>query len=1246
MDFRVTYPPELPITASIDELRAHISTSQVVIVAGETGSGKSTQLPKLCLDLGRGEQGRIGHTQPRRIAARSVADRVAEELGTEVGGIVGCTIRFSDHVGDDTRIKVMTDGILLAETRRDRLLRAYDTLVIDEAHERTLNIDFLLGYVKQLLPKRPDLKVIITSATIDTETFAAHFCDETGPAPIVQVSGRGYPVDVRYRPFGVEPDDDRDQTQAIADAVSELHCEGPGDVLVFLSGEREIHDTADALRRLDLRDTEILPLYARLSNAEQRRIFQPHRGRRIVLSTNVAETSLTVPGVVYVIDAGTARISRYNRRLKVQRLPIEPVSKASANQRAGRCGRIAPGICIRLYSEKDFADRPDFTDPEILRTNLASVILQAASLDLGDIAEFPFVDPPDRRAIKDGVALLEELGAFDPEAKDVQRKLTPLGRRLARLPIDPRLGRMVLEAERNGCIRDVAVIASALSIQDPRERPAAAAQEADAMHGRFRKEGSDFLGILALWDHVRERQGALTKNEFRRMCRAEFLNYLRVREWQDVNRQLRDSLGELGINATKRAADADAIHLSLLAGLLSQIGMRASTDRDFTGARNARFIIAPGSVTSRKPPKWVMVAELVETNRLWGRVAARIQPDWAERVGAHLCKYTYGDPHWERSRGAVVAVERATLYGLPVVVGRSVDFARIDPEHARALFIRHALVERDWTTKHQFMRDNEQAMTEVRALEDRVRRRDLLIGEDGLCEFYAARIPADVTSARSFDSWWKKAIRSDPALLLLTSHDLFDDSARTLSEGDYPDVWRHDELRLRLTYVFDPRNPVDGTLVQIPLALLDRVRADDFAWHVPGRRSELVEELIRQLPREVRRHLAPISNVARRFTADYGPPDGPLLTVLSGHLNRFVAESSGGGIVTDIAPGHFTFAALPDHLRFTFTVVDDQQQPIAADKELARLRSDLGRQVRGAVASALGAAFEEQGGLTTWSIGEIPRHVDVARGANTVRGFPALVDEGSTVALRVLTTADHQERAMAAGTRRLLQLTVPVPRKQLERLLSNDARLALARASVGSIEDFIDDCATASFDELLVANGGPVWDADAFDQLRSAVHDGLWLIASQLVASSGAVLAAAGDISSRADRVASASPVCLPAVEDIRAQIRWLVHRGFVSSTGAGRLVDIVRYLAALGLRIEKLPGDAARDRQRMAVVRTLQHDVDDLLLDAPTPRRAQVLALRWSVEELRVGLWAQSMKTVGPASEQKLRRELDRLRA
>ncbi|HWM05117.1 MAG TPA: ATP-dependent RNA helicase HrpA, partial [Actinophytocola sp.] len=705
---QIRYPPALPVSQRKDEIAAAIRDHQVVIVAGETGSGKTTQIPKICLELGRGIRGTIGHTQPRRLAARTVAERIAEELGVPVGGGVGWKVRFTDRVSDDTLVKLMTDGILLAEMRSDRLLRQYDTLIIDEAHERSLNIDFVLGYLTQLLPRRPDLKVIITSATIDPERFSRHF----GGAPVIEVSGRSYPVELRYRPYGVDSEndtanpDDRDQPQAICDAVLELRAEGPGDVLVFLSGEREIRDTRDALAALELPDTEILPLYARLSAAEQHRVFQPHRARRIVLATNVAETSLTVPGIRYVIDPGTARISRYSRRLKVQRLPIEPVSQASATQRAGRCGRTADGICIRLYSAEDFQSRPEFTDPEILRTHLASVILQMAALNLGDVAAFGFIDPPDRRQISDGVALLHELGALQgrptPGLAGLEEpptlRLTRVGRTLAQLPLDPRLARMVVAAHDNGCLREVLVIVAALSIQDPRERPADAEAVADAQHARFADKSSDFLSYLNLWRHLDEQQQALSSNQFRKLCKAEFLHYLRVREWQDLHGQLHRITRDLGMTANVAPADPQQVHVSLLAGLLSQIGLLDAETRDYLGARGARFAVHPGSALFRKPPRWVMAAELVETSRLWGRIAARIEPQWVEPLAGHLVKRSYSEPHWECKRGAVMAYEKVTLYGIPIVAARKVTYGSIDPELCRELFLRHALVEGDWET--------------------------------------------------------------------------------------------------------------------------------------------------------------------------------------------------------------------------------------------------------------------------------------------------------------------------------------------------------------------------------------------------------------------------------------------------------------------------------------------------------------------------------------------------------------------
>ena len=757
---RITYPAALPVTTRRDDIAAAIRDHQVVIVAGETGSGKTTQIPKICLDLGRGVTGMIGHTQPRRLAARTVADRIAEELGTELGDVVGYKVRFTDQVGENTLVKLMTDGILLAELTGDRDLSRYDTLIIDEAHERSLNIDFILGYLTRLLPRRPDLKVVITSATIDTERFAAHF-----DAPVVEVSGRSYPVEVRYRPV-VDPDDpeadpDRDEIEAIGDAVAELQRVGPGDVLVFLPGEREIRDTADALAKRNFRNTEILPLYARLTTAEQHRVFAAHSGNRIVLATNVAETSLTVPGIRYVVDTGLARVSRYSRRLKVQRLPIEKVSQASANQRAGRCGRVADGICIRLYAEDDFDARPEFTDPEILRTNLASVILQMIALDLGDLAAFPFVDKPDLRAVGDGLALLNELGALEHG----HRTLTAVGRALSTLPVDPRLGRMLVEADRTGCLREVLVITAALSIQDPRERPTEQRQAADAgtpaspRSREDRRDGSDFVAFLKLWEYVQEQRAALTGNRFRKLLREEFLHFLRIREWQDLHGQLRSAARNAGMTLNDVPADADRIHVAVLSGLLSQVGLREAETREFLGARGAKFMIFPGSPLAKKPPRWVMAAELVETSRLWARTVARIQPEWIEPLAGHLVKRTYSEPHWSRKRAGAVAVERVTLHGVPIVVGRDVDLGRIDPELARELFLRHALVEGDWDSRHAFFAANRALLDDVEELETRARRRDLVVDEDTLFAFYDARVPAEVVSGRHFDTWWKRERR-------------------------------------------------------------------------------------------------------------------------------------------------------------------------------------------------------------------------------------------------------------------------------------------------------------------------------------------------------------------------------------------------------------------------------------------------------------------------------------------------------
>ena len=880
---KITYPENLPVSARKDDIAAAIRDHQVVVIAGETGSGKTTQIPKICLELGRGVAGLIGHTQPRRLAARTVAERIAEELGQPLGESVGYKVRFTDHSSDNTLVKLMTDGILLAEIQQDRTLSRYDTIIIDEAHERSLNIDFLLGYLKNLLPRRPDLKLIITSATIDPERFARHFADKDGKdAPIVEVSGRTYPVEVRYRPLLLDDPDadsadaaDRDQIQAISDAVDELGREGHGDILVFLSGEREIRDTADALKKRNLRTTEIVPLYARLSTAEQHKVFEPHAGRRVVLATNVAETSLTVPGIRYVIDPGTARISRYSNRTKVQRLPIEPVSQASANQRKGRCGRTSDGICIRLYSEDDFLSRPEFTEPEVLRTSLASVILQMSALGLGDVAAFPFLDPPDARNIRDGVNLLHELGALDPEEQDHRKRLTPVGRKLAQLPVDPKLGRMVLEADRNGALKEILIIAAALSIQDPRERPADKQQAAAEKHARFKEQGSDFLAWLKLWDYIKEKQKELSSNQFRKLCKAEFLHYLRIREWQDVHSQLKQIAKQLELTPNSTEAAPDQIHISLLSGLLSHIGLKDTESFEYVGARNAKFAISPGSVLFKKSPQWVMAAELVETTRLWGRVVATIKPEWAEPLAQHLVKRTYSEPHWEKSAGAVMAFEKVTLYGIPLVASRKVNYGRIDPEVSRDLFIRHALVEGDWQTHHKFFSENRKLLAEVEELENRARRRDILVDDETLFVFYDDRVPADVVSARHFDSWWKKTSREQPDLLSFEKSMLINDGAGAVVEQDYPDSWRQGRMKFRLTYQFEPGADADGVTVHIPLAVLNQVSPDGFDWLIPGLREELLTALIKSMPKSLRVNFVPAPNFARGAAAEPDPERGP-----------------------------------------------------------------------------------------------------------------------------------------------------------------------------------------------------------------------------------------------------------------------------------------------------------------------------------------------------------------------------------
>ncbi|MEU9167133.1 ATP-dependent RNA helicase HrpA [Streptomyces sp. NPDC048420] len=1242
----VSYPEQLPVSQKKDEIAAAIRDHQVVIVAGETGSGKTTQIPKICLELGRGVRGMIGHTQPRRIAARTVAERVAEELDTPLGEAVGWKVRFTDQVNQDgTFVKLMTDGILLAEIQTDRELYAYDTIIIDEAHERSLNIDFLLGYLAQLLPKRPDLKVVITSATIDPERFSRHF----GDAPIVEVSGRTYPVEVRYRPLLEEDSDDsdRDQITAICDAVEELQGEGKGDILVFLSGEREIRDTADALVKKNYRFTEVLPLYARLSHAEQHRVFQQHTGRRIVLATNVAETSLTVPGIKYVIDPGFARISRYSHRTKVQRLPIEPVSQASANQRKGRCGRTSDGICIRLYSEEDFEARPEFTDAEILRTNLASVILQMTAAGLGDIEKFPFIDPPDHRNIRDGVQLLQELGALDPSEKDVRKRLTQTGRKLAQLPVDPRLARMVLEADKNGCVREVMVIAAALSIQDPRERPADKQTQADQQHARFKDETSDFLAYLNLWRYVREQQKERGSSSFRRMCKQEYLNFLRIREWQDIYTQLRTVAKQMGIHLNEEDAPDQSVHVSLLAGLLSHIGMKDVKDgnkNEYLGARNAKFAIFPGSALFKKQPRFVMSAELVETSRLWARVNAKIEPEWVEPLAEHLLKRTYSEPHWEKDQAAVMAYEKVTLYGVPIVAQRKVNYGRIDPESSRELFIRNALVEGDWRTHHKFFADNRRLLSEVEELEHRARRRDIVVDDDTLFDFYDQRVPEHVVSGAHFDSWWKRKRHEQPEFLDFEREMLIRESAEAVTKDDYPDSWRQGPLKFRVTYQFEPGADADGVTVHIPLQVLNQVKDEGFDWQIPGLREELVTELIRSLPKPIRRNYVPAPNFAKRFLDTAVPLQEPLTVTMARELKRMVG--------VPFEADDFDQSRIPEHLRITFRIVDERRRKLAEDKDLEALRLKLKPKARQALSQAAAATASREGGeslerkgLTDWTIGSLTRVFETRRAGQPVKAYPALVDDGDTVSVRLFDTEAEQAEAMWKGTRRLIVRNIPVsPAKFASEKLTNPQKLALSANPHGSIQALFDDCATAAADKLIGDFGGPAWDEESYRKLYDKVRAEIVDTTVRTVGQVQQVIAAWQACERRLKSVRS--PALLANLADVRAQLGALVKPGFVTATGLRRLPDLMRYLVAADRRLQQMPTNVQRDTTRMEKVHEMQDEYAWLLEQLPQGRPVpqQVLDVRWMIEELRVSYFAHALGTAYPISDKRIVKAIDTL--
>lgn len=1353
----ITYPEELPVSERREDIMNAIRDNQVVIIAGETGSGKTTQIPKMCLELGLGEKGLIGHTQPRRLAARSVAERIAEELGQKIGETVGYQVRFTSEVGEHSAIKLMTDGILLAEIQNDKLLRRYSTLIIDEAHERSLNIDFILGYLKRILPQRPDLKVIITSATIDPERFARHFSPSYVPGrgiidenlsdeereiaeailpddapPIIEVSGRTYPVEIRYRPLegeedayldDEEVDEDRDPTDAILDAIKELAKEAPGDILIFFSGEREIRDAKDAIEAMVLKSPrlnyEVLPLYARLSLAEQHRVFSPGSRPRIVLATNVAETSLTVPGIKYVIDTGTARISRYSARTKVQRLPIERISQASANQRSGRCGRVSDGIAIRLYSEEDFTSRPEFTDPEILRTNLAAVILQMIAIGVVrepcDISRFPFVQPPASRAINDGVNLLRELGALTERPRHPRKgrgnsaTLTAIGRAMAAFPVDPRLARMIIEGGRRGCAKEMMVLAAALTIQDPRERPADVRAEADAMHARFVDDTSDFSSFLLLWDYINEQQAALSSSQLRKMCHREYINYLRIREWQDLFAQLREmgrtanihASGGRDINASAHEID---IHKSLLSGLLSHVGVKEEREKDskgrtrgpreYLGARGTKFAIFPGSGLFKKGPDWVLSAELVETSRLWARTNASIDPQWIEEIGKHLISVQYSEPHWSLSSGAAVAYAKGTLFGLTIYADRPVQYARVDAAAAREIFIQSALVEGQWHTQHKFYLRNQRALAEVEELEARLRRRDLRVDDSVLFAFYDARIPAHVTDVRAFDKWWKQARLEDDNYLDFNPEKLINEEASDYDDSQFPRQWvqRTDngELTLDLRYEYAPTAGIggartdaakrDGVAVQVPILFLNQLSPEPFRWQIPGLRHELVTALIKSLPKAIRRNFVPAPDVARAactaLEEDYSPATDELLPSLALVLRRL------RGVVVE--PEAFNWDSVPEHLKMSFQVRNARNKILGEGKDLRALQQQLHKEIRSALADSLGASDDamakmvalaqggtgnlddsarpgakkgaknpgaqanagasggvrEVSGLTEFPAdmfpdGAIPRKVQRVIATQAVNGYPALVDEGSSVGLRIFPTEAEQLHAQRRGIIRLLQLQVPSPVRYVSEHLSHKEKIVFTQNPHGSIDELIRDCTVAALDHLVPHT--PIFTQTEYSELYEHVR-------AELIETVFDVTKLVAEILSEATALKKAikkatSLTTMHAVSDVKGQMENLVYPGFVAQTGYDQLVHIPRYLKAAQVRLTKLGPNLHRDNQLMLTVQDLEDSYDNAVksLPAGTIVPDALRRVNWMIEELRVSFFAQELGTAYTVSEKRI---------
>jgi ATP-dependent helicase HrpA len=1267
----ITFPDNLPVSARREEIMAAMAAHQVVIVCGETGSGKTTQLPKIALAMGRGKanapaggKGRlIGHTQPRRIAASSVAKRIAQELDTPLGEVVGYKVRFQDRLSREASVKLMTDGILLAETQSDPLLQAYDTIIIDEAHERSLNIDFLLGYLRQLLPRRPDLKVVVTSATIDAERFAQHFASAQGPAPVIYVSGRTYPVEQRWRPF--EESREFDLNDAIADAVDELwRGNAPGDILVFLPGEREIREAADHLRKhLShdplTRNAEVLPLFSRLSQAEQDRVFDSHGGRRIVLATNVAETSLTVPGIRYVIDTGTARVKRYSFRSKVEQLLVEPVSQAAANQRAGRCGRVANGICIRLYDEPDFNARPRFTDPEILRSSLAGVILRMKSLHLGGVEDFPFIDAPSRRAIADGYDLLNELGAVDDA-----NELTPMGGELARLPLDPRVGRMIIEARQRGALQEVLVIASALSLQDVRDRPLELQAQADQQHAKFDDEKSEFSGYLKVWQWLDEARGGhgkdhrLSNRQYEQLLRQNFINVRRVREWRDVHSQLLTVVTEHKWRLNEQPASYEQLHKAMLSGLLGNIGFKLEDDEAYLGARGIKFYRHPGAHLKKRPGRWVVCAELVETTRLFGRGIANIEPQWVEEVAGHLLKKQLLDPHWEKKAAEVVALERATLYGLVIYSGRRMPFARADMVGAREIFLREGLVAGEWETRLPFLAANQRLVRQVEELEHKSRRQDVLVDEELIYAFYEQQVPRDVYSGDTFERWYREAGRGKPDLLKLTREELMRHEAAGITSNAFPKTVKLGGVDCSAAYLHEPGDARDGLTVTVPLFVLNQVNEDRAEWLVPGMLKDKVQALLKSLPQKPRSRFVPLPESAARIAETLSAPDRYGHGSLTDALLKLVRDETS----LDVKRTDFKLDMLSPHLFMNLRVTDEHGRQLGMGRNLAALKAELGAKARGAFQALAGLKvpaapapadgergkgaparaqaatpaprLPEGGGerYTAWSFGELPELMEIRKGGTSLIGFPALIDKGDAVTIEVFDEPEVAAAKHRSGLRRLFALQLRDALKYLEKNIPDLQKMAVGFMPLGTQEELREQIIEVALDRAFLMEPLPATAAD-FQRRLDEGRGRLTLIANEVARLAAVVLA---DYAA-ATRKIKDTKIVPDATADALQQLQKLVPKRFLAGTPWPRLQHLPRYLKAIVLRLDKLRADPARDAARLTELRPQEQRYWRLVAERKGQVDERMEDFRWLLEELRVSFFAQELRTPQPVSVKRL---------